>query len=168
VTVADAAGVERIAALAPSRPREAIRRSRDAGHVCTCALWNGELAGFSWETRDASFLFYGQELQSRVLPLGPDEVYTYDLYVLPSFRARGVARAIQSHRQRRLIEGKVVRSFSLVQCWNTPSLRLLRKTGARPERLVFFYAIGRRRWVSLGPRGDSRLGRWYDNVGESD
>jgi GNAT superfamily N-acetyltransferase len=168
VTVADAAGVERVAALAPTRPREAIRRSRDAGHVCTCAFWNGELAGFGWEARDASFLFYGEELQSRVLPLGRDEVHTYDLYVLPPFRARGVARAMKSHQQRRLLEGGAVRSFSLVQCWNTPSLRLQRRTGARPERLVFFYAIGRSRWVSLGPRGDSRLGRWYDAVADSD
>ena len=163
---ADSARVERIADLAATRRREAVLRSSMAGHVCTCALSRDQIAGFGWATEDAGYLFYGEEEECRVYPLAPGEVFTYDLHVLTPFRERGLGFAIKCHQLRRQSTEGRVRSWSLVDCWNLPSLRLQWRLGARPERLVHLYALGRARWFTLGPRGkQGSLARWYNRVG---
>lgn len=166
IVEADRARIAQIADAGATRPREAVLRSLAAGHACTCAVLEGQLAGFSWAAEDAAYLSYGEPEERRVLSLGPGEVFFYDLHVLAPFRRRGVALAIKCHQIRKLAAAGVLRSWSLVDCWNVPSLRFQWHLGSRPERLVYAYSFGRARWNSLGPRGDhGPLARWYDLVG---
>ncbi len=140
----------------------AHQRRAAAGHRCYCATREAEVAAFSWVSLDSGCMFFGEESETRFLPLGPGEAFTHDLYTYEPHRRQGLGLALKRRQLEGLRDEGVHRAYALVQLGNLPSLLLHRRLGSRPQRLVYSYFLGGWRRTFLGPDTEaSRLEKWF-------
>lgn len=87
---------------------------------CDVAEWNGEPAGFAlWFYNFSTFR-------------GRHGIYLEDLFVRPTFRGKGIGRALLKRLARRCIDENLPRLEWWVLDWNEPSLQFYRSLGAEP------------------------------------
>lgn len=84
------------------------------------AEWNGEPAGVAlWFYNFSTFR-------------GRHGIYLEDLYVRPTFRSKGIGKALLRHLARRCMAEGLPRLEWWVLDWNEPALRFYRSIGAAP------------------------------------
>jgi GNAT superfamily N-acetyltransferase len=84
------------------------------------AEWEGQPAGFAlWFYNFSTFR-------------GRHGIYLEDLFVRPTFRGRGVGKALLRHLARRCMDEDLARLEWWVLDWNEPALRFYRSLGALP------------------------------------
>jgi GNAT superfamily N-acetyltransferase len=100
---------------------------------CMIAEWGLEAAGFA-------LFFYNYSTWE-----GRAGLYLEDLYVRPTFRHRGIGRALFQHLAKRAAEENLSRLVWQVLDWNQPAIRFYESIGAR-------YASG---WMTMRLTGDA-------------
>jgi GNAT superfamily N-acetyltransferase len=83
------------------------------------AVWDGETAGFA--------LFFVGYSTSITQP----QLYLEDLFVLPSYRGKGIGKALLSYLARLALERNYGRLEWSVLDWNTPAIRFYQQIGAQ-------------------------------------
>lgn len=78
---------------------------------------------------------------SRVIDLGPDQVWAADVYCLPEYRSRGIGRHLVVFVDRYLASLGYTDRFGSVDVTNTASLRMSRAAGRRVVYDVSFVRI---------------------------
>ncbi len=110
---------------------------------CDLAEWEGEPAGFAlWIYTFSTFL-------------GRHGIYLEDLYVRPSFRGRGLGRALLANLAGRCAKERLGRLEWAVLNWNTPSIGFYESLGARPMSDWTVYRLTGDALQTLGERGDT-------------
>jgi len=139
VRVAETADFPRIAAaLEPHRAEawpthhatpleEIISRAHAAGDRCFFGEINGTIAYVAW-TRFTEASLPGRALH---IPLRSGEAYGYALYVLPQFRAQGLATAAGLERLRWLRGLGIRRNYGWLNARNGPILKVQTRLGYR-------------------------------------
>ena len=85
---------------------------------CDIAEWNGEAAGFAvWFLNFSTFR-------------GRHGIYLEDLFVRPTFRGRGLGKALMAQLARRCVEQGLARFEWSVLDWNAPSIAFYKSIGA--------------------------------------
>jgi hypothetical protein len=74
-------------------------------------------------------------LMSRVIRLGPSQVWMADVFCLPEYRSRGIARHLQLFGDRVLASQGYTERFASIAVKNTASLRMARGSGS--QRLYY-------------------------------
>ncbi len=85
---------------------------------CDIAMWNGEVAGMA-------FWFYNYSTF-----LGRAGIYLEDLFVRPTFRGKGVGKALIAHLAQRCVDENLSRLQWSVLDWNAPSIAFYESLGA--------------------------------------
>jgi hypothetical protein len=89
------------------------------------SLWliksEGNLAGFGWTLRGAT-------MEPYFLPLGKDDPYIFDGFILPQYRGRGLMPFWLNHALHDLGAERSGRAFTEIAEWNHAILSSLRKT----------------------------------------
>jgi GNAT superfamily N-acetyltransferase len=86
---------------------------------CDIAEWDGEPAGFAlWFANFSTFR-------------GRHGIYLEDIFVRPSYRRRGIGRALFHHLAGRCVERGWTRFEWSVLDWNTPSIAFYKSLGAQ-------------------------------------
>jgi diamine N-acetyltransferase len=86
---------------------------------CDIAEWGGEPAGFAvWFLNFSTFR-------------GRHGMYLEDIFVRPSFRGRGIGKALMQNLARRCIEEGYARCEWAVLDWNAPSIAFYKAIGAQ-------------------------------------
>lgn len=75
-------------------------------------------------------------------PLPPDAAYLYDVMTLPAHRRSGVAMALYVLAAAAHEAKGDKRIYQIIAEYNEPSLRLARRLGFRPVRMLTHWAIG--------------------------
>lgn len=92
------------------------------------SLWliksEGRLAGFGWTLR-------GGTMEPYFLPLGKDDAYVFDGFILPQYRGRGLMPLWLNHALHELAAECSGRAFSEIAEWNQAILSSLKKTPFR-------------------------------------
>ena len=70
-------------------------------------------------------------LISRVIQLGPTQVWMADVFCLPEYRSRGIARHLQLFGDRVLASAGYTERFASIAADNTASLRMARGSGSQ-------------------------------------
>lgn len=109
-----------------SSPRAALRSLR-SGDDCVGIFEGGRLLGYVWSTTRRTRVSY---VDLRVY-LERDTAYSYELYVRPDERGKGVAGRLLAERRALLREMGFQRVVSAVMPWNEPSAKLQRSGGGR-------------------------------------
>jgi GNAT superfamily N-acetyltransferase len=87
---------------------------------CDIALWDGEPAGFAlWFYNFSTFR-------------GRHGIYLEDLFVKPTFRGKGIGKALLTHLAKRAVAQDCARVEWSVLDWNTPSIDFYKSLGAVP------------------------------------
>lgn len=119
---------------------EVLARLRD-GHACF-AIWDGDrIAGCVWARFDQMWV---SEI-SKSMPLPPGEVYGYDSYTDPEYRARGAASMRAVTLIRHVKRAGYRRLVAYVMRENTAGRAAVEKLG--------FVRTGRIRWLHVGRYG---------------
>ena len=85
---------------------------------CDIAEWKGEVAGFAvWFINFSTFS-------------GRSGIYLEDLFVRPSLRGKGIAKALLAHLARECVANNWSRLQWSVLDWNTPSIAFYKSLGA--------------------------------------
>lgn len=85
---------------------------------CDIAEWNGEAAGLAlWFLNFSSFR-------------GRHGIYLEDLFVRPTFRGRGLGKALMAQLAKRCVERGLARFEWTVLDWNAPSIAFYKSIGA--------------------------------------
>lgn len=132
-----------IAGALTTRALRRIDRLMTPGNTCFIA-WGGERPlGFAWLSEP------GTTHESLPLPIPPDVVYGWDLWVDPRERSRGVGSALVRARLACARERGFLRSWRIVMDGNQAALRTLERSsdgGARVlGQVVYETFLGRRR-----------------------
>jgi RimJ/RimL family protein N-acetyltransferase len=133
--------VEKYLALRPEEDAEGVLRRLRDGHVC-CATWVGDrIVGCAWVRFDEIWV---SEIGKSML-LQPGEVYGYDSYTDPGYRARGAAsmRAVALLRHVKRLGYR--RLVAYVMSENTAGRVALETLG--------FVRSGRIRWLHVSRNG---------------
>jgi GNAT superfamily N-acetyltransferase len=133
--------VEKYVVLRPEEDAEGVLARLRDGHVC-CATWVGDrIVGCSWVRFDEIWV---SEI-GKSMSLQPGEVYGYDSYTDPSYRARGAAsmRAMALLRHVKLLGYRRLVGYVLRE--NTAGRVALETLG--------FVRSGRIRWLHVRRNG---------------
>ena len=85
---------------------------------CDIAEWSGEPAGFAvWFLNFSTFR-------------GRHGIYVEDLFVRPTFRKRGIGKALMARLAKRCVEEGYARFEWAVLDWNAPSIAFYKSIGA--------------------------------------
>jgi GNAT superfamily N-acetyltransferase len=85
---------------------------------CDVAEWNGEVAGFAvWFMNFSTFS-------------GRAGIYLEDLFVRPSFRGKGIGKALLSHLAKECVANNWSRLQWSVLDWNAPAIEFYKSLGA--------------------------------------
>jgi GNAT superfamily N-acetyltransferase len=85
---------------------------------CEIAEWNGDVAGFAmWFTNFSTFS-------------GRTGIYLEDLFVRPSFRGKGIGKALLSRLAKECVANGWSRLQWAVLDWNAPSIAFYKSLGA--------------------------------------
>jgi len=88
---------------------------------CDIAEWQGEVAGF------ALWFYNFSTFKAR------HGLYLEDLFVKPTYRGRGIGKALLIHLARRCVAEDLGRFEWSVLDWNTPALEFYRSLGAEAK-----------------------------------
>jgi GNAT superfamily N-acetyltransferase len=109
--------------IASDRERHAFEDISARGRTCLVA-WRGERpVGYTWCSERIEL-----EVESYPLPLPPDAVYLWGLYVPSAERSGGIGTALASARLRWARERGYRRAWRVIATRNVPSFRTVTKT----------------------------------------
>lgn len=100
------------------------RRLARGGRTCLVARRDGRAVGYSWLSDRLE-----PDIETYPLPLPPDTVYAWDLYVAAHARGDGIGTALVRARLAYARERGFLRAWRIVDPGNAPSLRTAEKTG---------------------------------------
>ena len=135
VRIAEETDMELVAGLRPQRSPEALRRRLLSGHNCFISLVDGRLASVRWVRTDVVDLDY----LGVVLPLGGDEISTYEVFASPAYRHLQVRKAAVDFYYRYYLE----RGFHAIAGYAIPG----RKPFGRDDP----FSVATIRTLRLGP-----------------
>jgi GNAT superfamily N-acetyltransferase len=141
-----------LARLARRMPPSSIRTFRarlDEGQIMFIAEVDGELAGYAWMcTRTDS-----HAAKSHGLELKPGEGLHWDSATFPEFQRQGIYTALQRFSRAFMKSRGYSRVYGGADTSNPAPLRMMKKLGLKPVRLLRLRRIlGReRRWVEAIP-----------------
>jgi GNAT superfamily N-acetyltransferase len=119
-------------------PDEFYMEYKTGARTCVFACSGAQLAGIIW-------IFCGAR---RFLTLGPEDAELSYLYVLPSYRGRGLAKALYWHAARAALDSGIKTIFAVIRNDNLPSARAAQNVGFRKIADLW-------RPACIGPRLDS-------------
>jgi RimJ/RimL family protein N-acetyltransferase len=133
--------VEKYVVLRPEEDAERVLARLRDGHVC-CATWVGDrIVGCAWVRFDEIWV---SEI-GKSMSLQPGEVYGYDSYTDPGYRARGAASMRAMALLRHVKRLGYRRLVGYVMCENTAGRVALETLG--------FVRSGRIRWLHVSRNG---------------
>jgi hypothetical protein len=135
VRVAEEADMELVAGIRPQRSPDVLRRRLLSGHKCFVSLVDDRLASVRWVRTDIVDLDY----LGLVLPLGGDEVSTYEVFAEPAYRHLQVRKAAVDFYYRYYLE----RGFHAIVGYTIP--------GRKPFGRHNPYRVATIRTLRLGP-----------------
>lgn len=140
------------AAFRPEQGRAECDRRLAEGHWCS-ATWRGaEIVSAAWAVgRRARIEYLELDIQ-----LGPDEVYSYDLYTAPGLRGRRITSATRVPHLRYLSEQGYRRSLATLAPLNRSAASLQDAIGYRPIGWIGYVGLGpwRRMFCRMMPGAD--------------
>ncbi|MFN3809347.1 MAG: GNAT family N-acetyltransferase [Roseateles asaccharophilus] len=141
------------------RPEEVNRQRFEAGHRCFVATVKEQFAGHIWIARghydeDAFRCRY-------TLPADGRSVWDFDVYVEPRYRLGRTGALLWSEVAGQLRAQGVEQCYSRISLFNTPSIQVHERMGARRVACCAFVALGPVQLMlsSVGPRIRLSLGR---------
>jgi hypothetical protein len=119
------------------------------------SLWliksEGKLAGFGWTLR-------GSTMEPYFLPLGKDDPYLFDGFILPQYRGQGLMPLWLNHALHELAAERGGRAFTEIAEWNQAILSSLKKTPFRPLGSARKFTLFRRTMVCWDDKKTAELG----------
>ena len=117
--------------IANERTRARFRRAAARGRICFVA-WRGEHPiGYVWMSERTE-----PDLELYPLPLPPDAVYGWDVFVIPAERGRRIGPALVSARMQYAREQGFRSSWRVIAPDNTASFRAVQKTSREDIRVL--------------------------------
>lgn len=108
-----------------SSDSESIRQQRLRGDVCYAAWIDNSLASYLWvSTAPHRDPYSGSHINLRC-----GEAYIYDLRTIPEARRKGLARLLLQHALSEMKSPEITTVHTIVDNWNTASLRLFDSFG---------------------------------------
>lgn len=144
------------AAFRPEQGRAECDRRLAEGHWCS-ATWRGaEIVSAAWAVGRRAWIEY-LELG---IQLGPDEVYSYDLYTVPGLRGRRITSATRVPHLRYLSEQGYRRSLATLAPLNRSAASLQDAIGYRPIGWIGYVGLGpcRRTFCRMMPGAEGLVG----------
>jgi GNAT superfamily N-acetyltransferase len=105
------------------------------GDVCVVASVDGESAGYVWAQHGG---VHREERFGFPVPVGPSQIYYYDLFVRSEFRGRGLFRALLHRLELYARHVGATELCAIVEWQNKRSNELHRRFGMRPRSKHFF------------------------------
>lgn len=137
--ISDAEDAFHFRAMSREQPEQRIHRRLAARHRCFVARHDGRIVSASWIAEGLGFVDY---LECDLV-VGPETVYIYDTYTLPSFRGNNISPAMTVDIMRGLREEGFDRLISATAPENKANLRSRKKVGFRVcGKLGFYGALG--------------------------
>lgn len=116
------------------------------GRICFIALDKDKIVSYTWLTFDFDRSLDGSKMGPPIR-LRPGDIYSYDSYTLPEYRARGIGSALWAKKLEYSRQKGYERIISLVNERNKASRRMNEKAGRRAyEKIKFIKIFGFQRW----------------------
>lgn len=108
-----------------------------AGHLCFIAEKGSDIANYTWVCFDEAFV---GELE-RIIRLGPNCAYRYDVYTVPKYRGKGILPVVLVNVADYLFQNGITVIYDAVTSDNYSSLRAYEKIGSRKMGEVTLFRL---------------------------
>ena len=134
----------------PRSSRAEIEKRLAAGHRCFVSWYSGEIIDACWTATESAYVPYLR----RYLEVPDGDVYSYDSYTAPEFRAQGIYMARNSFTARQNQSEGLRRSIALVAVENYAAWLILTRSGLRTIGTYHFVRTPLRRfyWETTNAR----------------
>jgi len=135
--VLDPGDVDEYLKFRPEAPRKEIMARITSGHRCFASFVDGRMVDGCWMATNYAYVPY----MHRYLPLAPRDIYSYDSFTLPEYRAQGIYMARNSFTARSNRDEGFARSVSLVAFENYGTWLILTRSGLKTKGMYAYVRL---------------------------